>query len=237
MRRIRRVKVADNQCCGFINFERLDSAVSARNALNGRDILGSDVGPIRIGFARVPTKTPIIGGPETTPDPSSSPDRLGSALNTVQGATSVSTETQLSPSGGGVENYRSPLVLDLVKAGVHEQVLEKGLATDGVVSEEQMIMQVLSSGRPEEDEDIRAATAEGGRPMGMYYSAIPVINDRSGNGVVKRFDSARLKDYRKRLELGMMSQEEVDAMALELLEDCAEVSNLYGDHNTKELSW
>jgi protein JSN1 len=56
-----------------------------------------------------------------------------------------------------VENYRSPLVIDLVKAGVHEQVLEKGLAKGGVVSEQQMIMQVLSGGRPEEDGDVKAA--------------------------------------------------------------------------------
>lgn len=164
--------------------------------MNGRDILGSDVGPIRIGFARVPTKTPVIGGPEVDPDTVQSPDKLGEALNTVQGAAAVSTQTQLSPSGGGLENYRSPLVLDLVKAGVHEQVLEKGLATGGIVSEEQMIMQVLSAGRPEEDGDVRAAAtggagSEGSRPMGMYYSAIPMINDRPGM-VGKRFDSSIL---------------------------------------------
>ena len=78
----------------------------------------------------------------------------------MKGATAVSAEQQLSVEGGGVENYRSQLVLDLVKAGVHEQVLEKGLAQGGVVSEQQMIVQVLSVGR-EEDDDVRAAA-------GMY---------------------------------------------------------------------
>jgi protein JSN1 len=72
----------------------------------------------------------------------------------------VSTEQQLSAEGGGVENFRSPLVIDLVKAGVHEQVLEKGLAQGGVVSEQQMIMQVLSGGRTEEDLDVKAAAGE-----------------------------------------------------------------------------
>jgi len=82
-------------------------------------------------------------------------------LNTVKGATAVSTEQQLSPEGGGVENYRSPLVLDLVKAGVHEQVLENGLAQEGVVSAQQMIIQVLSAWR-EEDGDVRAAAGSSG---------------------------------------------------------------------------
>lgn len=39
----------------------------------------------------------------------------------------------------------------------------------------------------------------------------------------KRFDTPKLKDYRKQLDTGL-AQEEADAMALELLEDSAEVS-------------
>lgn len=109
----------------------------------------------------MPTKTPLIGSAEEGFSPSmKSPERLGQALDTVKGAASVSTETQLSVEGGGVENYRSPLVIDLVKSGVHEQVLEKGLAKGGVVSEQQMIMQVLGGGRSEEDGDVKAAAGE-----------------------------------------------------------------------------
>lgn len=196
--------------------------MSARNALNGRDILGSDVGPVRIGFARVPTKTPLLGGPEVDPDVIRSPERFGEALSTIQGAAAVSTEQQLSAAGGGVENYRSPLVIDLIKAGVHEKVLDKGLSSGGVVSEEQMIMQVLSAGQPGEDDDVRAAAAEN-RPQGMYYAAIPQMGEM-GAAPYKRFDSSRLKDYRKRVESGMMSQEEMDGFALEMLDDAAEVS-------------
>ena len=147
---------ADTQACGFINFERLDSAVAARNALNGRDILGSDVGAIRIGFARVPTRSPSLGGPE---EDDTAPGGLSDQLSAVNGATAVPTEQQVSAEGGGVENYRSQLVIDLVKAGVHEQVLEKGLGHDGEVTEQQMLMQVLSQNK-EEDGDIKAAAGE-----------------------------------------------------------------------------
>lgn len=149
-------RVLMHKACGFINFERLDSAIAARNALNNRDILGSDVGPIRIGFARVPTaKSPSIGGPEEE-ESALADANLTEKLAIVNGASAVSTEQQISAEGGGLENYRSQLVVDLVKAGVHEQVLEKGLAKDGAVTEQQMIMQVLSSDRAE-DEDVKAA--------------------------------------------------------------------------------
>ncbi|WWD16333.1 hypothetical protein CI109_100759 [Kwoniella shandongensis] len=210
-------RVLMNKCCGFVNFERLDSAVSARNALNGRDILGSDVGAIRIGFARVPTRSPNVGEEE---DFDSTPGKLGDALDVVKGAAAVSTEQQLSVEGGGLENYRSPLVLDLVKQGVHEQVLEKGLGNDGVVSEQQMIMQVFSTGA-DEDGDIKAAAEL--RPPTTYYTSIPVIGDRP----TRRFDSNRLKELRKKLDSGQCGQEELDAITVELMEDCAELSSDY----------
>jgi protein JSN1 len=107
-------------------------------------------------FARVPTKT-SASNEEGNVDGSA---KLEEGLGSIKGATGVSPQKQLSSEGGGVENYRSQLVQDLVKAGVHEQILEKGLASEGTVSEQQMIMQVLSAGRTEEDPDVRAAAGE-----------------------------------------------------------------------------
>ncbi|KAL7420080.1 hypothetical protein Q5752_005045 [Cryptotrichosporon argae] len=209
-------RVLQHKSCGFVNFERVDSAIAARNALNGRDILGSDVGPIRIGFGRVPSKSPVLGGPDDE-----SPTRL-EGLGAIKGATSVSAEQQLSAEGGGVENYRSQLVLDLVKAGVHEQVLEKGLATGGEVSEQQMIMQVLSGGRVEEDGDVRAAADV--RPPASYYTSIPPPPDRREG---RRSEAPRLRDLRKRLDSGLCPPDEVNAIARELMDDSAELAADY----------
>ena len=118
-------------------------------------MLGSDVGPVKIGYARIQTKSPLLGGPEE--DESPQIGQVLSGLTNVEGANSVTTAQQLSVDAGGVENYRSPLVLEMVKNGVHDQVLDKGLGNGGVVSEQQMIMQVLSAGRVNEDADVRAA--------------------------------------------------------------------------------
>ncbi|ORY22688.1 hypothetical protein BCR39DRAFT_473742 [Naematelia encephala] len=218
-------RVLMHKCCGFINFEHLDSAVSARNALNGKDILGSDVGPIRIGFARVQTRSPTIGGPENESAPDSAHHttigELSEGLSTVGGAEAVSTERQFSVEGGGLENYRSQLVVDLVKQGVHEQVLEKGFGKGGVVSETQMIMQVLSAGREAEDGDVRAAADN--RPPTTYYTSIPIITDRQ----MRRFDATKLKELRRKLDAGQMAQAEVDAISTELMEDTAELSSDY----------
>lgn len=99
----------------------------------------------------------MLGGPDEGPETPGHLGQMYGGLDAVEGATAVSTEQQMSVEAGGLENYRSPLVLEMVKNGVHEQVMEKGLASGGVVSEQQMIMQVLSGGRLEEDRDVKAA--------------------------------------------------------------------------------
>jgi protein JSN1 len=123
-----------------VNFERLDDAVRARKALNGRDVLGSDVGAIRIGFARVPTKngsasdsagdelTSPTGMPIGISPLSATVGGLGvqgvgelsvgatiHALRSVKGATAVPADQQVL--GGSVENYRSNLLLSMVANG------------------------------------------------------------------------------------------------------------------------
>lgn len=53
---IESVRVLTSKSCAFINFERLDDAMKARNALHGQEVLGSEVGPVKIGFAKVPAR-------------------------------------------------------------------------------------------------------------------------------------------------------------------------------------
>lgn len=83
--------------------------------------------------------------------------RLADALNLVGGASIVPMEKQLSEGSGGLENYRSPLLLNLLKQGMHEKVLQKDLAVNGIVTEQQMIMQVFGNG-----EDYHKLRAEKG---------------------------------------------------------------------------
>ncbi|PWN37192.1 ARM repeat-containing protein, partial [Meira miltonrushii] len=49
-------RILTHKNCGFVNFERVDDAVRARKMLNGREVLGSEMGTMRIGFAKVPSR-------------------------------------------------------------------------------------------------------------------------------------------------------------------------------------
>ena len=84
----------------FVNFERVEDAISARQALNGCEILGGEAGPVRIGFAKVPSKMPF--------DPSLSPSLLDSpSLLSSYGASTSYDQA------GGLESYHSNLAVGL----------------------------------------------------------------------------------------------------------------------------
>jgi protein JSN1 len=170
-------RVLTNKQCGFINFETISSAVAARTALNGREVLGSEVGAVKIGFARIPVKSapsdengmaggPVIGehGHMT---PATSGTNIYSALKEFKGSAGFAGDAAQT----GMENVSSNLVLDLLQKGVHDDV--RGVkhpesasgasdaasstpGSDTGITEQQMIMMVFSQGDPSMAEDVLA---------------------------------------------------------------------------------
>ncbi len=53
---IESIRILASKSCAFINFDRLEDAMAARKALHGREVLGPEVGTVRIGFAKVPAR-------------------------------------------------------------------------------------------------------------------------------------------------------------------------------------
>jgi protein JSN1 len=138
--------------------------VRARKALNGRDVLGSDVGAIRIGFAKVPTKG-NPEGPATETEVPVNVQGVGQlsvgatihALRSIKGASTIPVDQQVL--SGSLENYRSNLLLSMIGSGLHTG----GSTLDGttrpgtwspLITEQQMIMRELSGGGPDAEADI-----------------------------------------------------------------------------------
>lgn len=226
---IESARVLTHKNCGFINFERLDDAVRARKALNGRDVLGSDVGAIRIGFARVPVKNGQEGSPEEAS--SVSVQGIGDlsvgatihALRTVKGASTIPADQQVL--GGAVENYRSNLLLSMLGSGAHSYVtdgLSKPPGFGSMVTEQQMIMKELTAGSADAEADIQALAEF--RPPTTYYTTIPLVSERSHN---RRWDASKLRELRKRLDSGTMTVEEIDTVAGDFMD--GEIVDLASD--------
>ncbi|KAK2460526.1 hypothetical protein APHAL10511_006996 [Amanita phalloides] len=228
---IESARVLTHKNCGFINFERLDDAVRARKALNGRDVLGSDVGAIRIGFAKVPVKSQEAG--TGSDEISNVPQGVGDlsvgatihALRTVKGASTLPADQQVL--GGAVENYRSNLLLSMIGSGMHNTFF----GSDGTsklpgwqqsITEQQMIIRELCGDSADAEADIKALAEF--RPPTMYYTSIPLVSERTHN---RRWDAAKLRELRKRLDAGNMPLEEVDQVAADFLD--GEIVDLASD--------
>jgi len=221
---IESARVLTHKNCGFINFERLDDAVRARKALNGRDVLGSDVGAIRIGFAKVPTKNSSDGsGAEDAPNAAAqgvgdlSVGATIHALRGIKGASTIPSDQQVL--GGAVENYRSNLLLSMIGNNAHTGNQWSAAPS---VTEQQMIMRELSGGAAEAEPEIQALADF--RPPTMYYTTIPLVSERQHN---RRWDASKLRELRKRLDSGTMTTEEVDQVAADFMD--GEIVDLASD--------
>lgn len=138
----------------------------ARKALNGRDVLGSDVGAIRIGFAKVPVKNGSEGAAENEPTTVNvqgvgdlSVGATIHALRNVKGASTIPADQQVL--NGTLENYRSNLLLNMIGSGLHTSSAfidgsGKQPGSTPSITEQQMIMKELSNGSPDAENDISA---------------------------------------------------------------------------------
>ncbi|KEP52987.1 pumilio domain protein C56F2 [Rhizoctonia solani 123E] len=227
---IESARVLTHKNCGFVNFERLDDAVRARKALNGRDVLGSDVGAIRIGFARVPVKN-SGSGDSVDEGMGAGVQGVGDltvgatihALRTVKGAATIPADQQVL--GGSIENYRSNLLLSMIGSGTHKVLggsSNNGAGWTASITEQQMVMLELSGGAADAEADIKALGEF--RPPTMYYSTIPLVAERPHN---RRWDASKLRELRKRLDSGTCSVEEIDAVAADFLD--GEIVDLASD--------
>ena len=171
-------------CC-VVNFERLDDAVRARKALNGRDMLGSDVGAIRIGFAKVPVKNGQDANGGQDEAASVSVQGVGDlsvgatihALRNIKGASTIPVDQQVLSAS--LENYRSNLLLSMIASGAHATY--DGVSKPGgwspSVTEQQMIMKELSGGSPDAEADIQTLTgAYTARPEDVGDGSLVVQN-------------------------------------------------------------
>jgi protein JSN1 len=155
-----------------VNFDSLEAASSARNALNGREFLGSEIGPIKVGYARAPGNG---RSEEASPSSNNYPSSFG-ANNT--GLPNGRSNEPTKPARGtaamtvenvaNIENYGSNLVMDLINKGDDDSApvpqsiqaqAERSNApspVEGDVNEQQMVMATLSQGDSNLTADVQA---------------------------------------------------------------------------------
>ncbi|POV98062.1 hypothetical protein PSHT_14243 [Puccinia striiformis] len=239
---IESVRVLSHKNCGFINFEHLDDAVRARKALSGREILGSEVGAVKIGYAKVPVKAPGTFSPAAQLD-SLAQDQMAQqqlayeTLARMKGASAVVPYPNVA-AGFPVAPGASAMVSnDSATSADREASSTVSTTPLPPVTEMQLLMKELckdpnnksDEAAEKEYEEDKSAVAEFRPPVTYYTTIPPPINqlDPHRRLVSAVSDPARLREIRKRFDSNTLSQEEMDQIARELLEEIIYLSSDY----------
>jgi len=158
-----------------VNFYDAESAISARDVLNGREFLGREVGPVRLVYAQAPAPQ------GTGQDDSHSPAGFSSGFQNDRNGRDGSEERGLQQGNAPmtqenvshIESYGGDLVRDLINKG-SPNVNQGGASqfgdqmqgppadvpAEGDVNEQQMLMTVLSQGDANLAADVQAVGSE-----------------------------------------------------------------------------
>ncbi|KAJ8109080.1 hypothetical protein ONZ43_g6239 [Nemania bipapillata] len=194
-------RVLTHKNCGFVNFERVDSAIAAKAGMNGKEIFPG-AGPIRINFAKPPSasNTPGHDGafPSPSPDPFAKSQDSNGATTTGATADGVAAATNTSAA--------APVIPPLQDMTVDIRLI------------------VRSFGATEEDTYRISHSLQQAIQYNAYVDEIPAIREPTHTRV---HDAPKLRDIRKRIDNQSLSQAEIENIAVDMLPEIAELSSDY----------
>ena len=192
------LRILTHKNCGFVNYEKVESAVCARSQLNNKEVFPG-AGPVRIGFAKVPSTSAT------------------SAANT--GVSSPSPE-QVTRHNLDLGFHDTPQIAESSSATNNSipeppRLAEIGTRIPSIVRE---------LGASEEEQSRIASIVDKAILFDSYKSEIPPVPEPSPN---RAHDAPRLREIRKRIDNNSCTQTEMEEIAIGMLPEIAELSSDY----------
>lgn len=197
---IESTRVLTHKNCGFVNFENLESAVQAKSQLNGKEIFPG-AGPVRIGYAKIPSAAATPGHNGLFPSPS--PDPHTKAQTEAVAGASITAKTATANLASANAPLTTPELTDI-----------RG----------DIIQIVKDLGASEDDQGRIMAQVDAAIQYNSYVDEIPPVEEPSHTRV---HDAPRLREIRKRIDNGSCSTEEIEQIAMNMLPEIAELSSDY----------
>uniref|UniRef100_L2GBJ5 RNA binding protein n=1 Tax=Colletotrichum fructicola (strain Nara gc5) TaxID=1213859 RepID=L2GBJ5_COLFN len=194
-------RVLTHKNCGFVNFERMESAITAKASMNGKEIFPG-AGPIRINFAKPPSASNTPGHDGVFPSPS--PDPFSKNQDGASG------------SGSGAPADSAPLAAQPANAAPTVPPLAE--MTNDIL---RIVKQFQAS---DEDSAKISRSLQSSIQFNNFVDEIPPIREPAHTRV---HDAPRLRDIRKRIDNQSLSQAEIETTALDMLPEIAELSSDY----------
>ncbi|MBE3044084.1 hypothetical protein IMZ48_16235, partial [Candidatus Bathyarchaeota archaeon] len=197
------VRVLTHKSCGFVNYDRVDNAVAARAALNGKEIFPGS-GPVRINFAKPPSASNTPGHDGLFPSPS--PDPFGKGQDHASQGTAASGSGAAKGTAGSQMGSATPAVRPL-----HDMVPD--------------ILEIVKQfGATEEDIYNISGSLQLAIQFNNFVDEIPAIREPSHTRI---HDAPKLRDIRKKIDNQSLTQSEVENMAVEMLPEISELASDY----------
>ncbi|KAH9906378.1 hypothetical protein F4778DRAFT_645072 [Xylariomycetidae sp. FL2044] len=195
-------RVLTHKNCGFVNFERVESAISAKASTNGKEIFPG-AGPIRINFAKPPSASNTPGHDGVFPSPSPDPFAKSQDASTPGVGTSV-------PDGPATASTSTANTAPVIPP-LHEMTGD--------------ILQIVKSFGAGDDDTYRIShSLQQAIQFTTFVDEIPPIREPTHTRV---HDAPKLRDIRKRIDNQSLSQAEIENIAVDMLPEIAELSSDY----------
>lgn len=190
-------RVLTHKNCGFVNFERVEAAIAAKNDFNGKEIFPGN-GPIRVNFAKPPSASNTPGHDGNQPSPSPVPflqGQNGAQLPTTAAGEAGSNSGTVTPSVPPLADMTTD-ILDIVKqfGATDEEVTRMGKTLQSAIAYSNSVDEIPPVGEPTS---------------------------------TRLYDAPRLRDIRKRIDNQSLPQADIESIAHDMLPEIAELASDY----------
>ncbi|KAI7882263.1 ARM repeat-containing protein [Lichtheimia hyalospora FSU 10163] len=182
---IESVRVLSHKNCGFVNFEQVDSASKAREALLQNEIGVQGFAGVRVGFAKVP------------------PAKTGTANDGI------------TPTTSGIANANNSNGVTKLHGDNDRATMEDGNS---------WLTDLWSIMKEYDAEDKALNLVKALETSSGYFESIPPVPEF---GATRKFDAARLREIRKKLDNAGHGTKEVETIAYDCMDEIAELSSDY----------
>ncbi|KAL8953580.1 MAG: hypothetical protein Q9222_000575 [Ikaeria aurantiellina] len=204
--KIESTRVLIHKNCGFVNFENIESAIAAKTQINGKEIFPG-AGPVRIGYAKAPSASATDAPANSGQAQSQSPDPFTNGHTESRDAQNREATDARDPGGAHVQSTAAALRVPELPA-----------------LKEEMLQIVSDFGATNQDQAQISKSIESAIAFDHFEDEIAPVPEPSHARI---HDAPKLREIRKRIDNNVISQGEIEEIAIAMLPEIAELSSDY----------